>query len=139
MKHFDSNYIVYSDGRVYSVRRNMFLKPQPTTKGYKQVKIYGKWYSVHRLVAKVFIPNQNNLPQVNHLNKDKTDNRVENLEWCDNRHNKSHSFGFNNPGITKRGKKYYVRIGHNKKYYYLGRYDTVEKANLVYTNFLAQL
>ena len=59
--------------------------------GYIQVNLYynGKNYKkyVHRLVAQAFIPNPNNLPQVNHLDEDKTNNRVENLEWCDAKYN----------------------------------------------------
>jgi len=46
-----------------------------------------KSITIHRLVAKVFLPNPNNYPQINHINGNKLDNTVSNLEWCDNSHN----------------------------------------------------
>lgn len=64
--------------------------------GYLQVKLSkgGKWYyrRVHRLVAEAFIPNPNNLPQVNHINGDKTKNEVDNLEWISNKNNTQHGY-----------------------------------------------
>lgn len=64
-------------------------------KGYRQVSLRkdGKQFTekVHRLVALAFIPNPNNSPQVNHKDENKLNNRVDNLEWCDNTYN--HEYG----------------------------------------------
>jgi hypothetical protein len=64
-------------------------------------EIWKEYFSVHRLVAKSFIPNPHNLPQVNHKNGIKHDNQIENLEWCDASHNQKHAVDL---GLSKPNK-----------------------------------
>jgi hypothetical protein len=59
--------------------------------GYPLVELAGKTYSVHRLVAQAFIPNPDNLPQVNHKDEIKTNNTDTNLEWCTKAYNTEYS------------------------------------------------
>lgn len=86
-----NRFVTYINGRVHIVEEKI-LKLRHTRRGYAHIclvdankKKYNK--SVHRLVAQAFIPNLNNLPQVNHLNEIRKDNNVANLEWCSAEYN----------------------------------------------------
>tara|TARA_R110000772_G_scaffold15711_2_gene45415 strand:+ start:1637 stop:2164 length:528 start_codon:yes stop_codon:yes gene_type:complete len=79
------HYEVYPDGIVYSIKRRKFLSERECSSGYYQVALHGsngrEDFLIHRLVALNFIPNPENKPHVDHINRDRKDNRVENLRW----------------------------------------------------------
>lgn len=93
MPGYEGRYQVSNLGRVRSL--TLGLKPWRHNMGYRAVTLFsekGKEKKlVHRLVAEAFLPNPDQLPQVNHKNGDRADNRVENLEWCTNQENALHS------------------------------------------------
>ena len=90
---YDGMYQVSNKGRVKSLKfgKEKILRPGKNGNGYLFVYLYKnrkkKMCKVHRLVAMTFLPNPDNLPQVNHKNEDKTDNKVVNLEWCSAKYN----------------------------------------------------
>lgn len=87
-----NKYEIHSDGTIVSLNYNRTGLPKPLKQfydknGYACVAIYvdkqTKRMKVHRLVAMAFIPNPNNLPQINHKDENKSNNQIDNLEWCD--------------------------------------------------------
>lgn len=91
------DYQISNLGNVKSLRfgKEKILKPVKDGKKYLCVVLYKqgkhKMCKVHRLVAQAFIPNPNNYQQVNHKDEDKTNNQVNNLEWCDCQYNIDYS------------------------------------------------
>lgn len=90
------NYGISRDGEVLNLKFNRKIKYIKHPKGYFNLHLYkdgiSKLFLVHRLIAEAYIDNVNNYPQVNHINGIKTDNRIENLEWCTASQNAKHAF-----------------------------------------------
>lgn len=93
---YEGLYQVSNLGRVKSLIANKLLRPSDNGNGYLVVGLSKncdrRQHTVHRLVAKSFLPNKYGLPQVNHIDGDKSNNCIENLEWCNNSHNMKHAY-----------------------------------------------
>lgn len=89
VKHPTLGVLVREDGMVFNIIRGGYPVTYAWTKGslrgttgYRRVVVKGKHYKVHRLVAEAFIPNPENKPTVDHINRVRDDNRVQNLRWA---------------------------------------------------------
>lgn len=104
IKNFEGLYSINEKGEVLSHSRKVtlynggwyttnerILKPYLTKKGYAAVDLGSARFVVHRLVAQAFLPNPENKPQVNHIDGDKINNHVSNLEWVTNQENVQHA------------------------------------------------
>ena len=152
---YEGLYEVSNMGNVRNVRRNTLLRFSKN-QGYIQVYLYKNGirtgFKVHRLVALTFIPNPDNLPQVNHKDEDKTNNSVDNLEWCDHKYNINYGHRTENAINTRVKNGYadpnFIGFGLNEKeyikqysriYYERNREKSKERSKIYYQEHKQEL
>lgn len=115
---YENKYEVSNLGRVKSLERidrynrkieEKILAPRKHTGGYLRVQLSRKDFYIHRLVAETFIPNPENKTQVNHIDGNKHNNRVENLEWCTPLENNLHAV---KTGLNKKDRNFMIKIAN---------------------------
>lgn len=84
-------YTIYENGEIHSGLRDIVLTPQMQQNGYLTVSLNGGTHSVHRLMALHFLPNPYGYSQVNHIDGNKENNHISNLEWCSAEQNTQHA------------------------------------------------
>lgn len=97
ISELDSKYSITEDGKIYSHYRHKFMSPETDRYGYLRITLYTsankkKHYLIHRLVGLQFLPNPDNLPQINHKDGNKLNNSISNLEWCSASYNIEHAY-----------------------------------------------
>lgn len=140
----------YGNIKSFKGKNERILKPAINGIGYHYVKLYNEdgksILAIHRLVAKEFIPNPDNLPCVDHIDNNKLNNNVSNLRWCNlqqNQFNRSKGEGTTSKykGVHwhKRDNKYVVHIKINGKQKHLGYFDSEEDAANAYNEKAKEL
>jgi len=143
IQNYESYYLASTFGRIRSNYNRVILMTFKADKdGYLLIGLTKNrkqsTFRVHRLIADTFIPNLDNLPEINHKDLNKQNNRVDNLEWVTGRENKKHFHKDknSNTGILLYGKKYRVFFTAKRKQYYVGTFNTYEEAEIKYNEAL---
>ena len=152
IENLNGKYLISNYGNVKSLHTNIILKPG-FNNGYAMVRLNLKMYYVHRLVATYFINNNGNKKQVNHLDLNKSNNHIDNLELSSPKENTLHYWDLVKKNIIPINRKYYTRVKNNLsgisfykpynkwrlriningQYKFLGYYATKEEA-LIFKN-----
>ena len=143
IKNYEGKYKVSNYGNLKTFtydKKGKLMKPQQDKKGYMQILLYkngkSKTRKVHRLVAETFIPNNENKEQVNHINGIKSDNRVQNLEWCTNSENQLHAYknGLEKPRFQRKVSQYDLKGNYIETYEYVrtaGRKTKIDESSII--------
>lgn len=119
-----NNYEISSLGNIRNYKTKRILKIRNIINGYSNICLNGKTFKVHRLVAIAFIDNPNNKPTVNHIDKNKHNNKLDNLEWATYTEQKNHS---KNRVFNHNREIWKIEIKTNEK---LKKYNTIKEAGL---------
>lgn len=134
-----NKYKIFTDGRLYNIKRKIFMKTQLDNKGYERVNLINddrevKACRIHRLLAITWIPNPENKEQVDHVNRIRNDNRLFNLRWataCENQQNTglriTNTSGIKNIHFHIK-KNYWIYKKTYKKKSYCKYFKTLEEA-----------
>lgn len=139
--------VLDKNGKSKNIKEKL-LGQSKSIRGYYSVNLTIKGerraYTVHRLMAKAFIPNPENKPQVNHKDGNKFNNNIQNLEWVTGRENIEHYYKTAKKtsrflGVTymKNSNNWMAKIQHNKKKIYLGCYKIEYEAHIAYQKALS--
>ncbi|MBW8381598.1 MAG: NUMOD4 motif-containing HNH endonuclease [Youngiibacter sp.] len=146
---YEGLYLISSRGEILSLRSGKFRKCTRSGNGYRKISLSShdhkkRQFLVHRLVAETFIGKSSDLrKQINHKNLDKTDNRLENLEWVTPQENMNHAYangrtdfrrakradntsGFT--GVSAKDGGYQATIGYDGIVHYIGWFKSLEAA-----------
>ena len=143
------NYEVSNLGNVKNTDTNMILKQCKDTKGYYFVNLskngIRKNFTIHRLIALYFIPNPQNLPCIDHIDRIRTNNLISNLRWVSKSNNNRNRPKFKNSSskymgvyFDKSNGKYKAQISINNKNKYIGIYDKEDDAARAFDDYVKQ-
>jgi len=126
------NYSISENEDIYNIKSGRKLKPVKQNNGYVYIVLSKggnnvKCLLLHRLLMKTFVPNPNNYPCVNHIDGDKTNNRLDNLEWCTHAQNIQHAFrtGLSRNDTIRRKGTGKLIVNTETGVFYIGVYDAV--------------
>lgn len=148
---FEDRYSVSNLGRVYSKWCARILHPEVIKQGYLRICLtkqkVSKRILMHRLVAEHFIPNPLNLPEINHIDLCKTNNKVENLEWCTRKDNMIHayksgikaSYGTLNKTMPNKKSSKYLHVYYRKSRHRFLGILTIDKKTIRLGSFKTDL
>jgi len=135
-------YCINKNGDLYNIKTGRQLASWETRKNYLSYTLMNneckkkKNYCLHRLLGLTYIDNPNNLPCIDHIDRNKKNNSLTNLRWATYQENSINRANYNPLGRgiyeTKNGEKFYACLYRDKKKKYLGVVDTQEEARALY-------
>lgn len=139
IENYEGLYKISNTGKIKSTRNNIELKQRINNKGryYINLSKNGKYksFAVHRLVAKAFINNPNNFPDINHKDENPLNNNVTNLEWCTKKYN--NNYGTRIERIVAKQNKPIIQYDLNGNF--IKKWNSIKEAQLFYnTNVISQ-
>ena len=137
------NYEIDREGNVWSKLKKKFMKPHLINTGYLSIRLREKGkttrFLLHRLLALQFIDNPDNLPCVDHIDRNKLNNSLDNLRWVTRSQNCRNKTGVKGWSFDKRRNKYLARYMLNYKRVHIGHFDTEQEARVAYLNAIKDL